>query len=416
MPTTSGTSPNQDDRTARRRLLRPRPTSARNELVWGVKPFASDGGHRRFPIPPGSQRCDQQQQRRRQRHRRRRSTPAEVRPAISAIAAAFVVSLGAAAAATFSTAFCSAPTTSARGTAGAGTDACGRRSRSPCSPATKPRTFHSSRRPSSASRDSAVRLDAFTATSSGCCCSCCCRGGAAAKFTSWRDRRRLNQAAGRNYCKSALLMGASSSLQEYRGSEGDKTARNRSSSSSGRNTRGSRTGTGTGIGVTTRLGDGGAGRSGGKGPALTAAAVEQTEELTGSTVEEIFVPIDWEGRIVAGGRGAAGARRGRGAVGLGANDETGSQATAALTEVGMDASVMEEVQRRDMTPGRSSGGPRSTSMLRRSCGDPAFFEDLKATFSYKSKKFLTHEEEMELGTKVQRYRRLQEVKTRISWR
>ena len=62
--------------------------------------------------------------------------------------------------------------------------------------------------------------------------------------------------------------------------------------------------------------------------------------------------------------------------------------------------------------------PRATAQLRRACGDPLFFENLKESIGSRRRdgnKFLTHEEEMDLGTKVQRYRRLTEVSVVVIW-
>lgn len=61
------------------------------------------------------------------------------------------------------------------------------------------------------------------------------------------------------------------------------------------------------------------------------------------------------------------------------------------------------------------GAAMSSSRLRMTCGDPVFFGQLAELMQglhrrSRGRKFLTHAEEMELGAKVQRYRRLIEVR------
>lgn len=101
-----------------------------------------------------------------------------------------------------------------------------------------------------------------------------------------------------------------------------------------------------------------------------------------------------------------------GAVGQNVGQKTGALGAVTLSD--SDARRLKE-----LAEAAAAGGglpernPRATAQLRRACGDPLFFEHLKESIGDRQrdgKKFLTHEEEMDLGTKVQRYRRLTEVR------
>lgn len=152
------------------------------------------------------------------------------------------------------------------------------------------------------------------------------------------------------------------------------------------------------------------GRRGAAGRPRLSSAVEHSEDL-GSVEEQLEYrrQAGWVEGWEEQNNGVAGA------VGQKVGQKAGGRGAVSLSD--SDARRLQE-----LAEAAAAGGglpernPRATAQLRRACGDPLFFEHLKESIGDRQrdgKKFLTHEEEMDLGTKVQRYRRLTEV--RVVW-
>lgn len=154
---------------------------------------------------------------------------------------------------------------------------------------------------------------------------------------------------------------------------------------------------------------GGGGGGGGRGSAatrrcemrLSSAAVEHADGQTAGVV-----PAGLFATATAAGGGGAG-RKVRGVAGAarsgrrkGVERSRGAAAAAGLSD-GVGASKMR-------------GDPLATMQLQgRSCEDSVYFGDVRggsAGERHQRERLLTHDEEMELGARVQRYRRLLEVR------
>lgn len=148
-----------------------------------------------------------------------------------------------------------------------------------------------------------------------------------------------------------------------------------------------------------------------RGAPRPSSAVEHSEDL-GSVEDQLGYQRqaawaeDWEDNNTAGVTETEGEIVGHNGGAMGA--------VGAVSLPGADARRLHELA--EAAAGGAAEGlernPRATAQMRRACGDPLFFAHLKEDIGTRQrggKKFLTHEEEMDLGTKVQRYRRLTEV-------
>ncbi len=162
----------------------------------------------------------------------------------------------------------------------------------------------------------------------------------------------------------------------------------------------------------------GAGEDGSGGGGAAMGAVSPLSERDVARLEEVGIMVK---ELEADHDDVDGGDDGDGVAGMSSpgprfsgedNEEDVDGGLASLAPSSASEADEEEAPRRSDFVG---GAAVSSSRLRMTCGDPVFFGQLAELMQglhrrSGGRKFLTHAEEMELGVKVQRYRRLIEVR------